>query len=80
LKKHFFQEDMIGNGSIFASVTKKQLSQQLILVPLPEIIDKFEKTSKPIDKQIVNLHFQNQKLKEARDLLLPRLMSGKITV
>ncbi len=80
LKKHFFQEYMIGNGSIFASVTRKQLSQQFILVPLPEIIDKFEKISKPIDKQIVNLHFQNQKLKEARDLLLPRLMSGKIKV
>ena len=80
LKTLFFQEDIIGNGSIFASVTKKQLSQQLIIVPSAEIINKFEKISKPVDKQIINLYFQNQKLKEARDLLLPRLMSGKIIV
>ncbi|MEI6442781.1 MAG: restriction endonuclease subunit S [Nostocales cyanobacterium ELA583] len=80
LKTLFFQEDIIGNGSIFASVTKKQLSQQLIIVPSAEIINKFEKISKPVDKQIINLYFQNQKLKEARDFLLPRLMSGKIIV
>jgi len=30
--------------------------------------------------QIHNLRLQNQKLKAARDLLLPRLMSGEITV
>ena len=34
----------------------------------------------PIFTQITNLKLQNQKLKAARDLLLPRLMSGEIAV
>lgn len=80
LKTHFFQEDIIGSGAIFASVTKKQLCQQLMLIPSEDIIIKFEDISKPIDIQITNFHIQNQKLQEARDLLLPRLMNGKRTV
>ena len=80
LKTHFFQEDIIGNGSIFASVTKKQLSEQLMLVPSIEIVNKFENISKSIDKQITNLYLQTQKLKQARDLLLPRLINGSIAV
>ncbi|MCC5642776.1 restriction endonuclease subunit S [Nostoc sp. CHAB 5824] len=80
LKTHFFQEDIIGSGAIFASVTKKQLSEQLMLVPSVEIVNKFENISKSIDKQITNLYLQTQRLKEARDLLLPRLMNGSIAV
>ncbi|AFY44940.1 restriction endonuclease subunit S [Nostoc sp. PCC 7107] len=80
LKTHFFQEDIIGSGAIFASVTKKQLSEQLMLVPSGEIVNKFENISKWIDKQITNLYLQTQRLKQARDLLLPRLMNGSIAV
>lgn len=80
LKSHFFKEDMIGGGSIFASVTKKQLAEQVVLVPSIEMLKKFESISSPIDQQITNLHTQNQKLREARDRLLPRLMNGSITL
>lgn len=80
LKSHFFQEDIIGSGAIFASVTKKQMSQQIMLVPSENIIKNFEYISKPIDRQITNLHIQNQKLKAARDILLPRLINGNIAV
>jgi type I restriction enzyme S subunit len=31
-------------------------------------------------RQVRTLHSQNQKLRAARDLLLPRLMSGEIAV
>lgn len=80
LKSHFFQEDMIGGGAIFASVTKKQLSDQEMLVPPENIIQAFEEIAVPVDQQIANLHTQNQKLTLARDLLLPRLMNGEISV
>jgi len=80
LKAHFFQEDLIGSGSIFASVTKKQLSEQMMLIPSELILQAFESTSKPVDQQLINLHLQNEKLREARDLLLPRLMDGSIPV
>jgi len=34
----------------------------------------------PIFDSILNLQFQNHHLKEARDILLPRLMTGVIDV
>lgn len=80
LKNHFYQEDMIGGGAIFNSVTKKELESQVLLEPSKSAIEKFEYIVKPIDLQIYNLDNQNQKLKEARDILLPRLMNRTINV
>jgi type I restriction enzyme S subunit len=80
LKNHFFKEDMIGGGAIFASVTKKDMENQLLLCPPNHLIEDFEQNSKPIDEQLKTLHLQNQKLQQARDLLLPRLMNGEIPV
>ena len=37
-------------------------------------------TDHPLYEQVVSLNSQNQKLRAARDLLLPRLMSGEIAV
>lgn len=80
LKTYFFKEDMIGGGAIFASVTKNQLAQQQMMIPSTNLLQEFENVARPIDQQIQNLHIQNKKLQEARDALLPRLMSGKITI
>lgn len=80
LKNQFFKEDMIGGGAIFASVTKKQLSQQLLLVPSGKVLEDFERIAAPADQQIANLSTQNIKLAEARDALLPRLMNGSLPV
>lgn len=80
LKSHFFKEDMIGGGAIFASVTKKDMENQLLLCPPNHLIEDFEQNSKPIDEQLKTFHLQNQKLQQARDLLLPRLMNGEIPV
>ncbi len=78
LKNHFVQEDMIGGGTIFSSVTKKELESQVFVCPTKELMELFERVCKPMDEQIRNLHLQNQKLKEARDILLPRLMNQTI--
>jgi len=80
LKNHFFKEDMIGGGAIFAAVTKKDMENQLLLCPPDPLIRDFEQNSTPIDEQLKYLHLQNQKLQQARDLLLPRLMNGEIPV
>jgi len=80
LKQHFFREDLIGTGAIFASVSKTDLERQELLTPSERLIRAFEEISWPIDRQIRVLWSQNAKLKEARDLLLPRLMSGDIAV
>ncbi len=80
LKNDFFKEDMIGAGAIFAAVTKKDMENQELVCPQENLIKEFEEILIPIDNQLQILHLQNNKLIEARDLLLPRLMNGEITV
>jgi len=79
LRAHFFKEDLIGGGAIFASVTKKELSAQELLDPSDRLRHAFEEVTVPCDEQLRVLHSENQQLRAARDLLLPRLMSGEIT-
>jgi type I restriction enzyme, S subunit len=80
LKSYFSKEDMIGVGCIFASTTKKELLGVELTSPPDNEILAFEKVVKPIDEQISKLELQNRALAAARDLLLPRLMSGKLEV
>jgi type I restriction enzyme S subunit len=51
-----------------------------IILPTKMILEQFSLYSKKIRFSINNLQTQNQHLKEARDILLPRLMSGMIDV
>jgi len=51
-----------------------------MLTPTDQLIMLFEEASRPIDNQIRILTSENEKLRAARDLLLPRLMSGEIAV
>ena len=49
-----------------------------LLLPSKSILQQFLETISPIHEQIDKLIEMNEKLKAARDLLLPRLMSGEI--
>ena len=80
LKNYFFKEDIIGSGAIYAAVTKKDMETLELLKPPVNIVRSFEEISRPFDKQIKNLSEQNQKLAEARDFLLPRLITGEVEV
>ncbi|NCC62021.1 MAG: restriction endonuclease subunit S [Verrucomicrobiae bacterium] len=80
LKDHFFKEDMIGGGAIFAAITKKDLHDVRILTVPDSTAKIFMEHVQPIDHQISNLHKTVEKLSKARDLLLPRLMNGEIAV
>lgn len=51
-----------------------------LMIPSPRILSEFLLTAAPIRQQIEKLEELNQKLAQTRDLLLPRLMNGEITV
>jgi type I restriction enzyme S subunit len=51
-----------------------------ILVPRRTIRNQFEDVVAPLFAQMAKLRTMNEKLRAARDLLLPRLMSGEIAV
>lgn len=50
------------------------------IIPEHKLLSLFEETVSPIYTQIHKLVAYNEKLSEARDILLPRLMNGEITV
>lgn len=56
------------------------LKEMVVVVPDNSIIKQFNDLIEPIYSAINTLFSQNQHLKEARDILLPRLMSGMINV
>lgn len=80
LRVAFAKEDVIGNGSIFNSVGKDELARFPVLLPTKDLIDRFEKIAGPIDAQLDSLYGSNDRLKQTRDALLPRLISGKLKV
>jgi len=77
------KEEIIGNanGSTFLEISKGKFRQMKIKVPKDEkVLIQFEKQFETIFYLIENLLKQNIKLREARDILLPRLMNGEIEV
>jgi len=80
LKVIFAREDIIGNGSIFNSVGKDELAKFPILQPDDELVTQFQRIAFGIDQQIGFLSRSVENLRKTRDMLLPRLISGKLSV
>ena len=56
------------------------LGDMEIIIPTPEIAKKYNEIVLPMLRQIQNSYFENNRLREIRDKLLPRLMSGELDV
>jgi len=67
-------------GSKMPRADWKQMIQYPVLLPPDGILADFTETITSITDQLRNLSTQNLKLRTARDLLLPKLMSGEIEV
>jgi type I restriction enzyme, S subunit len=68
------------NGSTFTNVNKSKFENMEVFVPNKKILEEFANEFEAPFKLILNLQKQNTKLREARDILLPRLMNGQIEV
>ena len=80
LKDRFQEEDTIGSGTIFNAITKTDLLGVQLLEPAKAISTKFEKAAESISLELENLTMKNTNLRQTRDLLLPKLISGEIDV
>src|SRR6266700_1244850 len=67
-------------GSKMPRADWKLMKQFPVALPPQSLLTTFTETATAITDQLRNLCFQNQKLRAARDLLLPRLMSGEIAL
>lgn len=68
------------NGATMTNVNKKKFSNLSILYPDNLLLEKYYEYSKPLFDKILNLSKSINYLTEARDRLLPKLMSGEIEV
>lgn len=76
-KPHF---EMLSGGSTFAELTKGTFKRIKILTPPQSLIDRFDDLVRPMFQEMESLLRSNRRLKESRDALLPRLISGKLKV
>lgn len=76
-KPHF---ELLSGGATFAELTKGTFKRIEILTPPESIITELVRIESPLFKAIENHLKANNKLIETRDKLLPRLISGKLSV
>jgi type I restriction enzyme S subunit len=67
-------------GSTMPNLSAGALKTVPILLPPKRIQDSYAEAVEPTNRLIETLAEQNQKLAQARDILLPRLMNGELAV
>ena len=70
----------LNNGGAIPTLNRNVLSNIEVIEPTDELQEMFAKIAEPQYQKIKNLEKQNDRLKTARDLLLPKLMSGEAEV
>ncbi len=66
------------SGTVFGAINKRQFEALSVVEPMPEIVVRFEDQVGPIDNCIKKNVYESRTLVKIRDILLPRLISGKI--
>ncbi len=79
LLKHELQSIQSDKAAI-PGLNRNVVHERSILYPPESLRDQFTAFVEPIYRQLGLLHSTNQKLRTARDHLLPRLMSGELAV
>ena len=68
------------SGAAIEFFRKEHFNNQRIIVPISCVLNLFNQITNDILNQISNLYTKNENLKQIRDILLPRLISGEINV
>lgn len=80
LKEHQAEINNFRKGSAQPHVHPNQINGLQLLVPHMKFIRQFEQSTAALFGKIRTLNTQNELLTEARDRLLPKLMSGEIAI
>ena len=79
---HFIRADLVAYniGSVQPSIKVTHIIKHPIFVPEATALRMFEETARAITQQLYANYNENESLKELRDTLLPKLMSGELDV
>jgi type I restriction enzyme S subunit len=67
-------------GTVFGSINKDSFEKLPFVIPPAEIVAAYERQAGPLDEQIRTLENQSRTLATLRDTLLPKLLSGELSV
>lgn len=67
-------------GATIKHLPREKLAKVSVMVPNARLADLFREQVHPIERQIALFQSSSRKASEARDLLLPRLMSGEVAI
>lgn len=65
-------------GTVFGSINRSSIENLKIIIPPMNIIQKFDSLVRSLDIKLFDLFKETEHLKEIRDTLLPKLMSGEL--
>lgn len=82
MKQNLFYRNLkpYATGSAQPQITIRNIENLKFLIPLSNTLENFNDTNRKISNKILYLKKKNKNLVKQRDLLLPRLMNGTITV
>jgi len=69
-----------GEGTVFGSINKNDMANLPVLIPAGGVLRQFEELVNPMDRAIETNYAESCHLQATRDSLLPRLMSGELSV
>lgn len=72
--------NFISSDAAVPGLNRNYAYSQHLLIPSPEVFSAFESRVQPVYEQTISLTTWNERLREARDMLLPKLMSGALDV
>lgn len=73
-------EDSLGGGTIYKAVSKDELGGLRVVEPPAALADRFGEVARPMLELRVVLTHANRQLAATRDLLLPRLVTGRLDI
>ena len=68
------------NGTVFGSIGKEDFKKLENSIPSPDLAGRFQAVASPLDEKIFQNTTQIANLKKVRDLLLPKLINGHISI
>lgn len=72
--------EALGGGATMSNVNKSKFESIPLLIPHMTLLRNYDEISSPLFEQMRMLILINNSLRSARDLLLPRLMDGRLAV
>ncbi|WP_321308137.1 restriction endonuclease subunit S [Sphaerochaeta sp. UBA5849] len=68
------------SGAVFDAIVTRDFESEMVAVPPIDAVNEFEKNVKPIYEALLNNAKESFRLSSLRNSLLPKLMSGELTI